>query len=361
MLITGANTGIGLVAAKELASKGYDVVLGCRDEGKARAALAAVREAAAPGVTVSLPGVSPTCSSSSSTSFTIPSSSLLDLASLDSVRDFSSAVLDSGRPLHVLLNNAGIMALPQRETTEDGIERQLGVNHVGHFALTSRLLPLLLETAATAATTKEEEGDSSSSAVRVVTVASSAHQFGRIDFTNLNLEKGYSAWGAYGQSKLANVLFAYELARRTTMTASTSNNNDNNGASPLLLLTSNALHPGVVRTELARHLFDSSSAGPLAKLAALATAPFLKTPEQGARTSIFLSSSPDVEGVTGCYFVNSKITSSNAASRDLEVARKLWEVSKEMTGLDPDAAISKAAAAANAAASKKEKAGVVAA
>ena len=158
----------------------------------------------------------------------------MDLSSLESVKDFSAAVLDSGKSLHVLLNNAGVMALPERETTKDGFEYQLGVNHVGHAALTWRLLPLLLETATT--------GDAKE-AVRVVTVASSAHQFGKIDFSDLNCERTYSAWGAYGQSKLANILFAYELARRTGEVPGSNR------------LTSNALHPGVVKTELARYLF----------------------------------------------------------------------------------------------------------
>lgn len=225
VLITGANTGIGLVAAKELASRGgFDIVLGCRDAAKARAALAAVRAAAAPGTSVSLPN---------------NDSALLDLSSLQSVKDFSAAVLDSGRPLNVLLNNAGVMALPTREETADGFEYQLGVNHLGHAALTWRLLPLLLDTAVEDGRGTEKE------AVRVVTVASSAHQFGKICFADLNFrESPYSAWGAYGQSKLANVLFAYELARRTA------------GSSPgSTRFTSNALHPGVVKTELARYLF----------------------------------------------------------------------------------------------------------
>ena len=302
------------------------------------------------------------------------------------------------------------MALPSRETTKDGFEYQLGVNHIGHAALTWRLLPLLLETAVDEETEK---------AVRVVTVASSAHQFGKIDFADLNCERSYSAWGAYGQSKLANVLFAYELARRTA------------GAPGSTRFTSNALHPGVVKTELARYLFgellfpfrffffslfflmpsfsvlryqrtalgvfgscgrqgrgrfapgeekektlsqrlslsplppppppapptkqkrntDPATASPLGKLAALVTSPFLKTPEQGAQTSIYLSSSPEVEGVSGKYFVDSAPRASNPASYDLDTATKLWEVTKEMVGVDPDAAIEKAAKSKKAASS----------
>lgn len=266
-----------------------------------------MRAAAAPGTSVSLPN---------------NDSALLDLPSLQSVKDFSAAVLDSRKSLDVLLNNAGVMALPNREETADGFEYQLGVNHFGHAALTWRLLPLLLETAV---------DENTENAVRVVTVASSAHQFGKIDFADLNFrESPYSAWGAYGQSKLANVLFAYELARRTSAAA---------GGPGSTRFTSNALHPGVVKTELARYLFDPNTAGPLGKLAALVTGPFLKTPEQGAQTSIYLCSSPDVEGVSGKYFVDSSPRASNPASYDLDTARKLWEVTKEMVGVDPDAAI----------------------
>lgn len=221
------------------------------------------------------------------------------------------------------MNNAGVMALPNRETTKDGFEYQLGVNHVGHAALTWSLLPLLLETAAAA-----EAGGG----VRVVTVASSAHQFGTIDFADLNREASYSAWSAYGQSKLANILFAYELARTATAPGSTR-------------FTSNALHPGVVKTELARHLFDPAAAGPLGKLAALLTSPFLKTPEQGAETSRgrYLCSAAEAEGVSGKYFVDCSPRASTPASFDLDTSEKLWEVTKEMVGLDPDASIAEAA------------------
>ena len=206
-------------------------------------------------------------------------------------------------------------ALPTRETTADGFERQLGVNHLGHFALTLRLLPLL----------------ASSTPARVVTVASSAHQFGAVDFDDLMFEgagaaggpgRRYSAWPAYGQSKLANVLFAYALAARLP---------------PSSLITSNALHPGVVNTELARHLVDPSAAPAWQRALFGLTAAFLKTPAQGAATSIYLATSPAVDGVAGKYYADCKPRASNAASYDVAVADRLWAVSAELTDTDPTA------------------------
>jgi NAD(P)-dependent dehydrogenase (short-subunit alcohol dehydrogenase family) len=284
-LITGANCGIGLETAKALAAQGMHVTLACRDPAKAAAAAAAVREAAGDtGATVD----------------TLP----LDLASLASVRSAVATTLDAGRPIDVLVNNAGIMALPTRATTADGFERQLGVNHLGHFAFTLGLLPLL---------TRPDRP------ARVIHVSSSAHQFARagMSFDDLQSEQAYTPWGAYGESKLANVLFSAELARR---------------APPAVRLTSNALHPGVVKTELARHLVDPASAGFLQRAAMALTAPFLKTPAQGAATSIHLASSPEVEGVSGRYFVNCKPVSTSAAGYDVDAARRLWEVSAELTG-----------------------------
>jgi len=283
-LITGANTGIGLETAKALAAQGYDVTLACRDPTKAAAALDAVRAVAAAGSTVtSLP---------------------LDLASLASVRDAAARALDAGRPLDVLVNNAGIMALPSRETTADGFERQFGVNHLGPFLLTASLLPLLADPAVPS---------------RIVNLASSAHQFARggLDFDDLQASKGrYSAWGAYGASKLANILHVTHLASITP---------------PAARLTATACHPGVVRTELARHLVDPASAGFLQRVALALTAPFLKTPAQGAATSIYLATSPDVAGVSGRYFADCAPKEASAPAYDADAARRLWEVSAELT------------------------------
>ena len=175
-LITGANSGLGFEAAKVLAGKGAAVTLAVRDTAKGEAAAAAIR-AAVPGAELAV--------------------AALDLASLASIRSFADAFAGTHGRLDMLINNAGVMAIPRR-TTADGFEMQFGTNHLGHFALTGLLLPLLLTTPA----------------ARIVTVSSGAHMFGKINFDDLQSERSYSKWGAYGQSKLANLLFAYELQRR---------------------------------------------------------------------------------------------------------------------------------------------------
>ena len=175
-LITGANSGLGFEAAKVLAGKGAAVTLAVRDTAKGEVAAAAIR-AAVPGAELAV--------------------AALDLASLASIRTFADAFAGTHGRLDMLINNAGVMAIPRR-TTADGFEMQFGTNHLGHFALTGLLLPRLLTTPA----------------ARIVTVSSGAHMFGKINFDDLQGERSYSKWGAYGQSKLANLLFAYELQRK---------------------------------------------------------------------------------------------------------------------------------------------------
>lgn len=279
-VITGANTGIGFEAALDLAGKGYDVTLACRDDAKAEAAAARIR-GAVPGAQVS--------------------TLHLDLSDLDSVRDASKRLQDSPKQIDVLLNNAGVMACPYM-TTKQGFEYQFGTNHLGHFLLTTSLLPKL----------QDNPGS-----VRIVNVASAAHAFGKVNFDSFRSSKGYKEWPAYGQSKLANVMFTYELARRL----------QNTPGSPAV----NALHPGIVRTELGRYLL-SDDASFLTKAMWSLMTPFTKTPVQGAQTSIYLSSSPDVEGISGKYYADCRPISSTPASYDLEVARKLYDVSQELVG-----------------------------
>ena len=180
-LITGANSGLGFEAAKVLAGKGAAVTLAVRDTAKGEKAAADVR-AAAPNADLEVMA--------------------LDLASLTSVRSFAETFAASHGRLDMLINNAGVMAIPRR-TTADGFEMQFGTNHLGHFALTGLLLPLLLTTPA----------------ARIVTVSSGAHILGKINFDDLQGERSYSKWGAYGQSKLANLLFAYELQRKLQLRA----------------------------------------------------------------------------------------------------------------------------------------------
>ncbi|KAG1661706.1 hypothetical protein FOA52_002042 [Chlamydomonas sp. UWO 241] len=282
VLITGGNTGIGYVAALELAKRDYEVVLACRDAQKAQDAKLRL-EAAVPGARVS--------------------TEMLDLASLTSVSACASRLLD--QPVFdVVLNNAGVMACPKM-STDDGYEFQLGVNHLGHFALTSALLPSLT---------------GAGKPVRIINVASSAHQFGKIDFGNLMREKDYQPWEAYGQSKLANVMYTYELARRMA---------------PHPQVTVNCLHPGVVKTELGRYMVQDAWYMP----AAIAVASvFFKTPEQGAQTSVYLASSNAVNVLSGKYFDDCKVISSSLASYDQAVAARLYDLSSELVAAKVPAA-----------------------
>lgn len=277
VVVTGGNTGIGFESGLDLAKKDFEVTLACRDDNKAAAAAQRIRDAV-PGAKVS--------------------TLHLDLSDLDSVRDAAKQLLDSGKDIDVLLNNAGVMACPYM-TTKQGFEYQFGVNHLGHFLLTTTLLPKLQQNAGP---------------VRIINVASAAHAFGKIDFDSFRTPKDYQTWPAYGQSKLANIMFSYELSRRLQTSSS----------SP----TVNALHPGVVRTELGRYMMADDNFMTKAMWALMT--PFTKTPVQGAQTSIYLASSPEVEGVSGKYFDNCRPISSTPASYDTEVAKKLYEVSLEL-------------------------------
>ena len=195
--------------------------------------------------------------------------------------------------LHALVNNAGSYN-GERRLTVDGYETTFEVNHLGYFMLTVELLDLL----------------KSSATSRVVNVSSEAHRSARINLDDLNLEKGYGGWKAYGPSKLANVLFTYELARRLKGTG----------------VTANCLHPGVVGTDFFNKI--GGFAGKFLRL----IAPFMRTPEKGADTVIWLASSPEVEGITGKYFVDRKERATNPESYDTTIAARLWEVSERMCG-----------------------------
>lgn len=241
-----------------------------------------------------------------------PEVAIMDLSDLDSVRAWASRAQDFGLPLDLVVANAGVMACPEMKTKQ-GYEYQFGVNHLGHFLLINMLTPLL----------KASE-ESTGNPARVVHVSSTAHLFGgpSLNLQDLNFEKRkYNAWQAYGQSKLANILFAFELARRAPY------------------ISSNALHPGVVNTELGRFLLPE---GGLAS-ASWWQRPIYEfiqslalSPEEGARTSIYLASSPEVEGVTGKYFDACREVQSSAVSRDPMIAKRLWDLSAEMVDLDID-------------------------
>jgi NAD(P)-dependent dehydrogenase (short-subunit alcohol dehydrogenase family) len=256
-----------------LARLGATVVLVGRDRDRTEAAAAEIGPAGGPR----------------------PLVEIADLASLEQVRGLAERLAGLER-IDVLVNNAGLV-LGERRVTGDGLEHVLALNHLAPFLLTSLLLPKLTE----------------SGPARVVTVTSDAHSAARLDLSDLNLERGWDSWRSYANSKLANILFTRELARRL----------DGSG------VTANCAHPGVVRTGFGR------DARPLLKLTVTIVRPFLLSPERGADTIVYLASSPDVAGQSGGYYVKRQRREPSAAARDNDAARKLWEISQEMTGLAP--------------------------
>jgi NAD(P)-dependent dehydrogenase (short-subunit alcohol dehydrogenase family) len=288
-IITGANSGIGYEAALALAGKGAQVVLACRDQGKGKHAAEQIR-AAHPSASVAVME--------------------LDLASLDSIRRFGEAARKAHPKLDVLVNNAGVMAIPYRKTA-DGFEMQFGTNHLGHFALTGLLLDRLLATPG----------------ARVVNVSSNAHRmFAAMRWDDIHWEKGYRKWLAYGQTKLANLLFTYELQRR--LEAAKAN------------AISVACHPGYAATNLqaAGPRMQGSSFGE--SIMELGNRLFAQSAAMGALPTIYAAAAPDVHG--GDYigpdglaenWGHPKKTQSNARSHDREDQRRLWELSEKLTGV----------------------------
>jgi NAD(P)-dependent dehydrogenase (short-subunit alcohol dehydrogenase family) len=274
VLVTGGTSGIGKATAVGLAALGARVAITGRDPVRTRAAAADIAAAAGN------PAVDPFAA---------------DMASQAAVRRLAKEILDAYPRLDVLVNNAGGFWTTRR-VTADGLEQTFAVNHLGVFLLTNLLLDRL----------------KASAPARIVTVASAAHSGARMNFDDLQGEQGYSAQRAYAQSKLANVMFTYELARRLDGTG----------------VTATTLHPGGVRTGI-----GAEDSGPLFKLAFTLARPFLKTPEQGAATSIHLASAPAVEGVTGQYFVDSKPKASSKSSYDETAAARLWQISADLVGL----------------------------
>ena len=283
-VVTGANSGLGLVTARELARAGASVVMACRNLDKGHAAVEAIR-GAVPEPQVQLDE--------------------LDLASLASVRSFADRFAATHDGLDLLINNAGVMA-PPRRLTADGFELQFGTNHLGHFALTGLLLPKL-------------EGREDA---RVVTLSSTAHRTGRIAFDNLNGDHHYFRWRAYGQSKLANLLFAFELDRRLRASGST--------------VKSLAAHPGYAATNL------QSAAAPLVDrlVMKVANAVVAQSDEMGALPTLYAATEPGLVGGTyvgpdgiGEQRGHPKIVQPNRAARDEQTARRLWEVSADLTGV----------------------------
>lgn len=286
MIVTGANSGIGFEAAKAFAAKGAHTILACRNMDKAQVALADIKRDA-PQASVEIMA--------------------LDLASQTSIHTFAEAFKARFDRLDVLANNAGIMMVPYG-TTEDGFERQVGTNHLGHFALTGLLIDRLIDTPNS----------------RVVNVSSMGHRFGNVDFDNLLYDDGqdYSPVAAYGRSKLANLLFTYELQRRY----------DKAGVKALSL----AAHPGASSTNLGNHLMDDWY-GPLMMPLMLMMS---QSAAMGALPTIRAAVDPQAQGAQyygpGGFLEQNGypvVVSSNEASHDLADARKLWEVSESLTGV----------------------------
>jgi NAD(P)-dependent dehydrogenase (short-subunit alcohol dehydrogenase family) len=277
-IVTGANSGIGFETARVLAAKGASVIMACRNLGKANPKADEIRDGH-PGSAVEVME--------------------LDLSDLDSVQRFAEAFRAAYSRLDLLINNAGIMVPPYGKTAQ-GFETQFGVNHLGHFALTGSLLDLIVTTPGS----------------RIVTVSSVAHYMGKIDFSDLNWENGYKAQAAYGQSKLANLLFTYELQRRLAAA----------GKDTLAV----AAHPGWTSTNLQEH-------APSVKFM---NRFFAQTPLMGALPTLYAATEPNVKGAeyygpSGFLEMNGppKRVKSNKRSRDQNVAERLWNISEDLTGV----------------------------
>ena len=271
-LVTGANAGIGKAAALGLARQGATVVLLCRSEARGREAMAEIERRSGNGSLDLL---------------------VADLASQRQIRRVAQEYLERFERLDVLVNNAAVLAWKERRLNEDGLEMTFAVNHLAPFLLTDLLLDRLKESAP----------------ARVVTVASGAHRKAEFDFDDLQNERGYSPFGAYCQSKLANVYFTYELAHRLEGTG----------------VTANCLHPGVVSTALFRDMT------PWLRVAVWFARPFLLKPESGADTAVYLAGAAEVASVTGQYFEKREQVPSSPVSYDRDIARRLWEVSEALT------------------------------
>lgn len=271
VVITGANTGIGKETAIDLAKRGGKIYIACRDLKKSGNALEEIREKA-----------------QSFKAFLLE----LDLASIKSIRNFSEQFHKTENKLHILINNAGVMACP-RSYTKDGFEMQMGTNHLGHFMLTNLLLDLLKASAPS----------------RIVVVSSSGHKISDLNKDDLMNKKSYNKIKVYGQSKLANILFARHLSKKLNGTR----------------VTVNSCHPGIVQTELGRHM--KSWLRPIYRKVLM---PLYKTPFEGAQTQIRLAVDPELENVTGKYFADCAEAKTSKSACDDETAAWLWTQSTQL-------------------------------
>ena len=286
-IVTGATGGLGFETVLGLAAAGAEVLVTGRNAEKGRVALERI-ERTVPGAKLRF--------------------AMLDLASLASVREFATTMVAKSQPVDLLVNNAGVMDLPARRSTQDGFEMQFGTNHLGHFALTGLLLPLL----------------TAANAPRVVNVSSVAHRGGKIDFGNLQGERQYRSFRAYQQSKLANLLFTFELQRRS----------DANGWG----LMSNAAHPGFARTDL---IANGPGVAGIKGFLSRMIGPRLSQPAAaGALPILFAATSPDATpqgyyGPNGFYELKGAVAPAKVMpqAKDESVAGKLWQVSQQLTGV----------------------------
>ncbi|XP_029935166.1 retinol dehydrogenase 12-like [Myripristis murdjan] len=276
VLITGANTGIGKETALDLAKRGARVIMACRDMEKAQVAMKEIIEGSGSENVVCMK---------------------LDLSDSKSIREFAEAINRDEAKLNILINNAGVMVCPYGKTA-DGFEMQIGVNHMGHFLLTYLLIDLIKR----------------STPARIINVSSMAHAWGSINLEDINSEKRYDKRAAYGQSKLANVLFTRSLAKRLEGTG----------------VTVYSLHPGVVQTDLWRHL-----SGP-EQFVMKIVSPFTKSSIQGAQTTIYCAVEPTLETESGGYYSDCAPASCSAAASDDNMAQKLWELSCQMLSISWD-------------------------
>lgn len=291
IIITGANTGLGKETAIKLASLGANLLLLCKTKDRGEAAVAEIK---------------------SKTGSNTVSNIVMDLGDLKSIQTAGAEVQKRVSKVDVLLNNAGIMALPKRTLTKDGYEAHMGINHLGHYALTLHLLPLL----------------SASPAARIISVSSQAHRFGKDFRDDIMIEKegAYDPWGAYGNSKLANILFINSLSEKLKNNQKYSN------------IFCASLHPGLCRTELGRYFFDiPKDVSPLVGVLAAPLVYFSKSAEQGAQTQIFLSASQKIKNSdTGKFFDNSAVADRSKEANDSDLAKWLWHESEIRTGSNPN-------------------------
>lgn len=269
-IVTGANSGMGKATVAALADRGYHVVMLCRSQTRGEEAYQELMKKSGRDICLML----------------------CDLGSMKNVRTFTEEFKKQYNHIDLLINNAGVISLDRRETV-DGLEEQFGVNHIGHFLLTLRLLDLM------------KRGS------RIIVVASGAHKIGKIHYENYNLTKGFHVVKAYGQSKLANILFTRELADRLKSRG----------------ITVNCCHPGAVATSMG---VDRNSG--FGKSITALLKPFFLTPEEGARTAIYLATSPEGGRVTGKYFYRNQIAKTAKAAKSRIQARRLFELSEKITG-----------------------------